>query len=279
MADNLQEIKGIGPVIEQDLNQMGVYNFSQIANFSQQDIDNVNTACDFPGRIERDEWIPQARGLESKRGSSQSSHVSSTSANTNQTQSQKVSKESLKFSSRESKPDDLKRIKGIGPILERDLNAVGVYNFSQIADFSQNDIDNVNAAFDFPGRIERDEWIPQAKRLMQGSSNSGGHQSNHSAGLAAAAAATAGGVAVATTIDPAKDSPANRKDPATLSDNALTDEIRDRIRILKLQDKDAPRLAVNRESFNSLAEGKSGGLNTGRLRDVTKILRWLCDEQ
>jgi len=164
VADNLQEIKGIGPVIEQD-------HFSQIANFSQQDIDNVNTACDFPGRIERDEWIPQARGLESKRGSSQSSHG-----------------------------------------------------------------------------IERDEWIPQAKRLMQGSSNSGGHQSNHSAGLAAAAAATAGGVAVATTIDPAKDSPANRKDPATLSDNALTDEIRDRIRILKLQDKDAPRLAVNRES-------------------------------
>ena len=144
---------------------MGVYNFSQIANFSQQDIDNVNTACDFPGRIERDEWIPQARGLASKRSSGQSGGTSNSGASHNQTQSPKISKESLKFTSRESKPDDLKRIKGIGPILERDLNAVGVYNFSQIAEFSQNDIDNVNTAFDFPGRIERDEWIPQAKSL------------------------------------------------------------------------------------------------------------------
>ena len=276
----MQEIKGIGPVLEKDLNKMGVYNFSQIANFSQQDIDNVNTACDFPGRIERDEWIPQARGLATGRsGSTGSTNNPASNANQTHTGGTKISKESLKFTSRESKPDDLQRIKGIGPVLERELNTVGVYNFSQIAEFSQNDIDNVNTAFDFPGRIERDEWIPQAKRLMQHSSSTGNNNRNHSAGLAAAAAATAGGVAAASTIDPARDSAADRKDPATLSDGALTSEIRDRINILRMQEKDAPRLAVSRDAFKSLADGNSGGLNSGRLRDVVKILRWLCDER
>ena len=280
VADNLQEIKGIGPVLEKDLNKMGVYNFSQIANFSQQDIDNVNTACDFPGRIERDEWIPQARGLATGRsGSTGSTNNPASNANQTHTGGTKISKESLKFTSRESKPDDLQRIKGIGPVLERELNTVGVYNFSQIAEFSQNDIDNVNTAFDFPGRIERDEWIPQAKRLMQHSSSTGNNNRNHSAGLAAAAAATAGGVAAASTIDPARDSAADRKDPATLSDGALTSEIRDRINILRMQEEDAPRLAVSRDAFKSLADGNSGGLNSGRLRDVVKILRWLCDER
>ena len=45
---------------------------------------------------------------------------------------------------------------------------MGIYHFSQIADFTEKDIDLVNNAIDFPGRIERDEWLDQARNLADG---------------------------------------------------------------------------------------------------------------
>ncbi len=62
--------------------------------------------------------------------------------------------------------DDLKRIKGVGSKMEAVLNEKGVYQFRQIAAFSGNDIDWVNEAIEaFPGRIERDDWVGQAREL------------------------------------------------------------------------------------------------------------------
>ena len=65
-------------------------------------------------------------------------------------------------------PDDLKKILGIGPVLEEKLNEMGIYHYSQIAEFSDTDVANINTHLNFPGRIERDEWIAQAKNLADG---------------------------------------------------------------------------------------------------------------
>ncbi|MGB3454720.1 MAG: NADH-quinone oxidoreductase subunit NuoE [Litorimonas sp.] len=68
----------------------------------------------------------------------------------------------------DGQPDDLKRIKGIGPKFESDLNDKGVYYFRQIAAWKANDIKSVEAVLErFPGRIKRDEWVKQAKRLAK----------------------------------------------------------------------------------------------------------------
>ena len=64
--------------------------------------------------------------------------------------------------------DDLKRIRGVGPVLERTLNGLGIYSLAQIANFSQDDIERISAQLpQFPGRIERDRWIEQARSLLQ----------------------------------------------------------------------------------------------------------------
>lgn len=67
--------------------------------------------------------------------------------------------------------DDLTRIKGIGPVLQVKLNNLGIVTFKQIADFTAADIDRVNNELDFSGRIERDNWVEQAKAFA---SRSGG---------------------------------------------------------------------------------------------------------
>ncbi len=64
--------------------------------------------------------------------------------------------------------DDLKRIKGIGPVNEDALNALGIHKFAQIAAWTPANVDWVEDAMSFPGRIEREDWIAQAKTLAAG---------------------------------------------------------------------------------------------------------------
>ena len=63
--------------------------------------------------------------------------------------------------------DDLKKIKGVGPKLEKLLNELGISNYQQIADWQQKDIDSVNAKLSFSGKIDREDWVTQAKCLSR----------------------------------------------------------------------------------------------------------------
>lgn len=69
------------------------------------------------------------------------------------------------FDAPEGAADDLKKISGVGPVLEQKLNALGITKFSQIASFSTEDIARVDDALSFKGRIDRDNWLEQAATL------------------------------------------------------------------------------------------------------------------
>ena len=65
--------------------------------------------------------------------------------------------------------DDLSRIKGVGPKLVALLSELGVTTFAQIAAWSEEDINRVDAQLGrFAGRISRDQWVEQAKLLGAG---------------------------------------------------------------------------------------------------------------
>lgn len=65
--------------------------------------------------------------------------------------------------------DDLRQIKGLGPKLVTMLHGLGVTRFSQIAGWSDEDIDRIDAQLGtFAGRIRRDSWVEQAKFLTAG---------------------------------------------------------------------------------------------------------------
>lgn len=62
---------------------------------------------------------------------------------------------------------DLTEINGIGPYTEQKLNGIGIYTFEQISRFNEEDIKTVTELIDFfPGRIDHDNWIGQAKALL-----------------------------------------------------------------------------------------------------------------
>ncbi|WP_245972147.1 NADH:ubiquinone oxidoreductase [Rhodovulum iodosum] len=65
--------------------------------------------------------------------------------------------------------DDLKRIKGVGPKLEKLCNRLGFYHFDQIAKWTDEEVAWVDENLEgFKGRVSRDDWVAQAKLLAEG---------------------------------------------------------------------------------------------------------------
>ncbi len=139
-ADDLTQINGVGPVLVEKLHDMGIYHFYQVAAFSPEDVEKVNEQLSFKGRIEREEWIPQAT---------------------------KLAGAGIFLDAPDGEKDDLTRISGVGAVLEEKLNNMGIFHFRQVAAFTPGVIDMVNGQLSFKGRIQREEWVEQATKLAE----------------------------------------------------------------------------------------------------------------
>jgi molybdopterin-containing oxidoreductase family membrane subunit len=64
--------------------------------------------------------------------------------------------------------DDLKKINGVGPIMEQNLHQMGIYTYDQISKMTKNEYDLLDDIIDsFSGRAERDDWADQAIKLKK----------------------------------------------------------------------------------------------------------------
>jgi large subunit ribosomal protein L21 len=62
--------------------------------------------------------------------------------------------------------DDLTRINGIGPVIAKKLTGLGITTYKQIAELDEKTIGEVDEKLNFKGRIEREEWVDQAQKLV-----------------------------------------------------------------------------------------------------------------
>lgn len=63
IPDDLERIRGIGAVLKQRLNDLGITTFAQIAAFNEADLARVDEVLNFKGRIAREGWVEQAKAL------------------------------------------------------------------------------------------------------------------------------------------------------------------------------------------------------------------------
>ncbi len=170
--DNLKLIKGIGPQNESRLNGLGVRQFAQIAGWSKKDQAHYGDVLAFPGRIEREEWVKQAKVL-AKGGSTEfAKRVKSGSVDSSLGTAAKVDagtkpKNMLK-AARNDKADDLTAIDGVGAAIEKKMFKLGIFHFDQIAGMSKAEQAWLGNAIGFPGRPERENWAGEAKDLTTG---------------------------------------------------------------------------------------------------------------
>ncbi len=199
--DTLQRIAGINAEVEKLLNVQGVTRYSQIANWSSADISRFDRLLGFEGRIARENWIEQANIL-AKGGEtafardqarkaadatmparlndailSQKAAASAGSGGEASSRSELSNLRSVRSeayrgpdsaNAASGPADDLKRIRGVGVLIEKKLNALGVTRYDQVANWTSADIERYSDKLDFKGRIERENWVEQARILSAG---------------------------------------------------------------------------------------------------------------
>jgi len=172
----LHRIIGINPATEQILASAGITQLSQIATLGPADVASIEALLGKPGRVAAENWIDQAKFL--TRGS-QSGSVpvealpprprSEALAGLRSVRSEALRGDAVGLGQIDAQGvDDLKRIRGVGILIEKKLNSLGVISYEQVANWTGEDIDRVSQVLDFKGRIERENWVEQARILASG---------------------------------------------------------------------------------------------------------------
>ena len=226
-SDDLTRIRGIDPILQRRLKDLGIRRFEDVARLTPADAKGLNETLDLKGRIDEENWTAQAQILATggetyysrrrDRGVPMPEAVSpaapapamkaaqaaqpapapvaaasaparapaapapaatgagASSAPSDFSHLRSVRSEALRGddSARASGRnagdiDDLKRIRGIGVLIEKKLNSLGIIQFEQVANWTGADIERISRILDFKGRIEREHWIEQARILATG---------------------------------------------------------------------------------------------------------------
>jgi len=169
--DNLKLIRGIGPQNEGRLNALGVFQFAQIAGWKSKDESHYGEVLAFPGRIEREEWVKQAKVL-AKGGTTEfAGRVKSgdVSSSVGKAAAGDMGKKPATLSAaRGGKADNLTLIDGVGNAIEKKMFKLGVFHFDQVAKMNKSELVWLGNAVGFPGRPERENWAGEAKTLAAG---------------------------------------------------------------------------------------------------------------
>ncbi len=164
VADDLKRIRGIGKQNEGRLHGLGIWHFDQIAAWTKPEIVWVGHFLAFPGRIEREDWVPQAKVLATGAETEFSKRIDKgdvvTSVDDGSNGQNNVANEGTRpailVAPRNGKADDLKLIKGIGEGIEHKLNEAGIFHFDQIAQMSKSELTWVSIFSGYPGSSIKD---------------------------------------------------------------------------------------------------------------------------
>jgi predicted flap endonuclease-1-like 5' DNA nuclease len=203
-SDDLTRIRGIDTAIQKQLKELGIRRFHELAGLTAADVKGLNDTFGLKGRIEQESWLGQAqilatggetyysrrldRGVPVPEATEPASLAPAapaapaappagaqpTTASVDLGYLRSVRSEALLGSdaARPSRPwteaEDLKRIRGIGVLIEKKLNSLGVTHYEQVANWTGADIERISRLLDFKGRIERENWIEQARILATG---------------------------------------------------------------------------------------------------------------
>jgi predicted flap endonuclease-1-like 5' DNA nuclease len=163
--NDLTAIDGVGPFLEKKLNDAGVFTYADIASWDASKIAEITqTISFFEGRIEKDDWVGQAKKL------------LETGQNTNTRAEESIIAESRSLIAPEEDTlpipvpsDNLKLIHGIDEAIETILLAAGVDSFTELSRMEPNELRNILVVVD-PKLVEVDPsaWPAQARLAQDG---------------------------------------------------------------------------------------------------------------
>lgn len=181
--DDLKLIKGIGRRNEGRLHGLGIWHFAQIGAWTPENVEWIGSYLAFPGRIERENWVEQAKALAAggetefaararaglvASSRDDGSHGQGNVATLSNDSFEGERPKNTLAAARDGKPDDLTLIKGVGPSIATDLNRLGIWHFDQIAALREPELRYVSAYAGVPGKAVAENWREDADILANG---------------------------------------------------------------------------------------------------------------
>ena len=169
--DNLKLIRGIGPQNEARLNEIGVTRFAQIAAWTKREQREIGERLSFPGRIERENWVAQAKKLARGKATEYSARPGAGRVRTSSARPAAAdggTPPPTLDAPREGGADNLTLIDGVGNAIERKLFRLGVFHFDQMAAWSEAEAVWIGNEIGFPGRPQRENWVAEARIFAEG---------------------------------------------------------------------------------------------------------------
>ncbi len=157
--DNLTLIEGIGPFIEQKLNDIGIFSYEQISQFDDTQIEEVTRQIQFfEGRIKKDDWVGQAESLHQIKLQNPTAF------------DVMIDEEATEWLPDVPEPqEDLKIIEGIGPKIEELLKENGIKTVSDIASASATHLQDILEQGGDSFRLhDATTWPAQARLAVNG---------------------------------------------------------------------------------------------------------------
>ena len=174
-SDDLTRIEGIGPFLQKQLNDLGIYSYEQIANWSEADILDITRAIAYlPGQIQKDNWPGQARLLMEQNTPVDPVSPSAIAAVETSTLAPVetvpiIEPEMVPHPTSIGKIDDLKQVEGIGPKLEGILKSAGILTLVELGQTDPEKIKNILLQVNDNYRIhDPSTWPTQALLAVNG---------------------------------------------------------------------------------------------------------------
>lgn len=180
-SDDLKRIRGIGPQNESRLHALGIWHFSQIAAWTVDEVKWVGSYLAFPGRIDREEWLAQAKVLAEGGVTAFAQRVDRGEVETSKSTGDTPQVASLMdggfhegrkpaglAAPRGGVGDDLTLLNGVGEAIAGKLNGFGIWHFDQLAAMGEDELKWLSSAVGFPGRALRENWAADARTLAAG---------------------------------------------------------------------------------------------------------------
>ena len=127
----------------------------------------ISLYCDLVARAAID-GISRGQGeLGLDIGAAEAPIIEEMPANTNEPAAPEQTEQFELLTAPRGAPDDLTKLNGVGPQLEKKLNDAGIYHYWQLAAMKPEDVQKIDADLKLHGRIERDGWIAQARAAIE----------------------------------------------------------------------------------------------------------------
>jgi len=175
IIDDLTRIKGVGLPVALELKKNGIRRFEQVARWTDAEAAQIGKKLGFSGRIERENWMEQARILLAGDELEFTTHQLERAERAAHSHSDKTSenndvahaKTSGSASDRSGTSlNDLKLIIGIDTNMAEKLGEMGIHRLEQIANWTPGEIEALERQLGARDRITRERWVQQARQLI-----------------------------------------------------------------------------------------------------------------